>query len=112
MICLLPKIQSGNMSYKGTLDFQHVLQFDNEGLRVYYGYESNEVFVLPDAIGIAVDPSGKPELTVTLVKAMHAMSPVSLYGTLDLQLALVHPVSKARDVLRAGGYTASVVPAS
>jgi hypothetical protein len=99
------------MSFKGTLDFQHVIQFDTEELRVYYGYESNEVFVLPDALEIAVSPSGKPELMVTLVKAMHALSPVSLYGTLDLQLSLVHPLEKATSALRKGGYTATVVPA-
>ncbi|HTE24169.1 hypothetical protein [Flavitalea sp.] len=100
------------MSFKGTLDFQHVVQFDTEEMRVYYGYESNEVFVLPDSLGIAVNGSGKPDFSITLVKAMHDLSPVSLYGTLDLQLSLNYPLEKAVSTMRLGGYTTSVIPAT
>jgi hypothetical protein len=100
------------MSFKGTLDFQHVVQFDTEEVRVYYGFESNEVYVLPDSLGLATNGSGKPDLTVTLVKSKQALSPVSLYGTLDLQLSLTYPIEQAVTAMRKGGLTAAVIPAS
>lgn len=99
------------MSFKGTLDFQHILQFDTEEVRLYYGYESKDVYVLPDEIGVATS-NGKSELTITLVKSKHELSPVSLYGTLDMQLALVHPVAKAKEALKNSGNTATVIAAS
>ncbi len=99
------------MSFKGSLDFQHALQFDLEEVRVYPGFETPDVFVLPDGIGLALKENGSPDLTVTLVKTQQLFSQIVFYGTLDIGLALEYPLEMAVQALRSAGYMAAVIPA-
>src|SRR4051812_46103179 len=100
------------MSLKGILDFQQTLQFNTEEVQAYYSYESGDVYVLPDSIGLSVTKNGKPDLTITLVKSQHPLSPTTLYGTIDISLALLHPTVGAIKALRSAGSTAKVIPAA
>src|SRR5947208_1047391 len=100
------------MSFKGTIDFQQAAQFNDEEVRIYDAYESPDVYVLPNAIGLAVTNTGKPDLTITLVMSQNALSSISVYGTLDIRLSLLHPTENALKVLRKNGSTAKIIPAT
>ncbi len=100
------------MSFKSILDFQPAIQFANQEAKMYYGYESKDVFVLPNAIGLALTETGIPDFAITIVKAQHPFSPVSLYGTLDIRLSLEHPLEMATKALRKTGNMAALIPAA